>query len=215
MYKTLVQILKALPNVMPIKASKAIRLALSDNSEPSRKIGERNFTEEEINEIIIEDSSYYGITIRTSPVGARLLIELYKKCLLPMHKNCAISDIPVEIINYAQRDESHKQDNEKEKRFRYLVDNPEEIQESDFSYELLDQVIYKHRGPCSRSMILANIKVSKNVTTYRSNSGKTSDSTVQITWTDSKGEQQCFRKDSIYEGNRRSDPERNWGLGRD
>ena len=63
-----------------------------------------------------------------------------------------------------------------------------------------------------KTIILDGIKVNKSVFVYQSNSGKTHDSEVIISWTDSKGEGHKLCKPSCYSENRRNDPDRNWGL---
>ena len=218
MYKTLIEVLKELPNVAPNNAKKQIKLAFIEGEEAIKqnfKICDCTFTKEEIDEIYIRELSYYGETIRTSPVGAKILISLYKKGLLIMKKNAHVMEPSIAIIDYAARSESYKKDCAEEERIRHLIENPNEITEEKFSYRILDTVIYKQCGPGSHSLNIANIKVNKEVCTYKSNSGKTSDSEIKISWTGSDGKSYFLKKNSLYRGNRRSDPNRNWGLGRE
>ena len=63
-----------------------------------------------------------------------------------------------------------------------------------------------------KTMILDGIEVEKSVFVYQSNSGKTHDSEVTFSWTDSKGEPHRLCKPSLYSENRRNDANRNWGL---
>lgn len=218
MYKTLIEVLKEFPNVAPNNAKKQIKLAFVEGEEAIKqnfRIGECTFTEEEIDEIYIIKLSYCGETIRTSPVGAKILINLYQKGLLKMKKNTNIMKPSTEIINYANRSESYKKDCEEEARINYLIENYNEITEEDFSYPVLDKAIYKQCGPGSHSLNIANIEVRKSVSRYQSNSGKTDDFEIKIFWTGSNGEKYSIGKDSIYKGNRCSDSRRNWGLGRE
>ena len=96
------------------------------------------------------------------------------------------------------------------------TEKPEtEITEEDFSYYILDNVLYRQCGQGSHSLNIANIEVNKLVCPYKSNSGKSSDSDVTISWIGSDGKPHILNKPSIYRGNRRSAPNRNWGLGRE
>jgi len=211
-YKTLIQVLKELPNVAPITAKKYI---ISTFIEGKPKIVNRIFTEEEINEIYITHISYYGETIRTSPIGAKLLIKLYEDALLPMKANGSILNPSQEIVEYSNHPDSYEKDCKYKARSDYLIQNPDQIKENDFSYTILNDTIYKQCGPGSQFLTIANIKITKTVTNYKSNSGKSSDYEVLISWIDTNGKPHSLKKESIYRGNRCSDPDRNWGLGRE
>ena len=52
----------------------------------------------------------------------------------------------------------------------------------------------------------------KSIFVYQSNSGKTHDSEVTISWTDSKGKDYNLCNPSLYSEIRRNLPDRNWGL---
>ena len=217
-YKTLIAVLKELPNVAPNNAKKQIKLAFVEGEDAFKQnfqIGNCTFNKEEIDEIYIRNLSYYGKTIRTSPAGAKILIDLYQKGLLIMKPNACVLEPSTEIVNYAARSESYKKDCAEEARIKYLIDNPNKITEEDFNYDILDRVISTQCGLGSHSLNIANIKVNKVVCSYKSNSGKTSDFEVTISWIGSDGMSHSLDKASQYKDNRRSDPNRNWGLGRE
>lgn len=52
----------------------------------------------------------------------------------------------------------------------------------------------------------------KSIFVYQSNSGKTHDSEVTISWTDSKGKDYNLCNPSLYSEIRRNLPDRNWSL---
>ena len=106
------------------------------------------FNKEEI------DFTYYGETIRTSPVGAKILIDLYQKGLLAMKLKTHVQEPSIEIVNYAASSESYKKDCAEKARQKYLVDHPNEITEEDFDYDILDKVIYKKCGAGNHSLLL-------------------------------------------------------------
>ena len=217
-YKTLIEVLKELPNVAPIKAKKQVTLALMESEDAfnqNYRIGDFAFTQDDIDEIYIRTFSFHGETIRTSPVGAKILIGLYQKGLLAMKPKTHVQEPLTEIVNYAARSESYKKDCAEKARQEYLIDHPSEITEEDFSYYILDNVLYRQCGQGSHSLNIANIEVNKLVCPYKSNSGKSSDSDVTISWIGSDGKPHILNKPSIYRGNRRSAPNRNWGLGRE
>lgn len=84
--------------------------------------------------------------------------------------------------------------------------------ESDFTYTLLDQIFWANQGKGDGELVIGGIKVTKTVTTYSSNSGKSRSSEVEFRWTNAAGVSQTLLKESTYSKNRRNDSARNWGL---
>lgn len=82
---TLTQALKLLPSVAPNKTKPLIENAchFNFNVETQQmdyfyyKVGNTELTEQELNEMWIEDYNFYGTTIRISPRGAKTLLKLY------------------------------------------------------------------------------------------------------------------------------------------
>lgn len=224
-YMTLIEALKCLPGVMPNKSKELIANALEMNFIPGSleiadfcyRVGETELLQEEYEEIHIELESFYGTTIKTSPQGAKVLMKLYRNGDLVMHKGKCITEAP-ELQAYIDKESYFREEADRIRREdeyrKYLIKNPDEIKESDFSYSLLNDVFYHKFGAFRghKTIILDGIKVNKSVFVYQSNSGKTHDSEVIISWTDSKGEGHKLCKPSFYSENRRNDPDRNWGL---
>ncbi len=223
-YMTLSSALKCLQGVMPNKSKKLIEDALEIKYTPGLQeiysryiVGKTELTEEEYQELWIETFTYYGETIRISPAGAKTLLKLYCDGDLILKKGVEISE-ETTLKDYIAREREFKekagklrQDGEKRK---FLLSNPDKVKEGDFSYELLNELFFRHLGPArdAQTMVIDGITVTKNITLYRSNSGKSHDFAVTISWTGSDGKYQQLKKGSIYEGNRRNDAERNWGL---
>lgn len=229
-YMTLFGALKCLPGVMPRKAKELIEMAESDRNnrmivdtglekkEYPYVIGNTQLTEAEYKEFWIETFTFYGSTIRTSPKGAYFLLKIYQNGDFPMRKGALVTNAPL-LQEYIDREKEFEDRFAKAQRARerhkYLVEHPGEIKESDFEYKLLDDLFFKHCGPAnhtSQKMNLDGIEVSKFVTGYRSNSGKSIDYLVVISWVGSDGELHRITKDSLYSENRRNDADRNWGL---
>lgn len=61
-------------------------------------------------------------------------------------------------------------------------------------------------------LTVGGVDVRKEVQRYASNSGKSGDFSVTFTWKGADGESHRLEKPSHYEGNRRNDADRNWGL---
>lgn len=181
------------------------------------KIGKTELTEADYNEIWIKKLSSYGETIIISPKGARILLKLYYNGDLILKKGEKISKETglQEYIDkekyFAQKAEQLRRDDEYK---AYLLENPEKIKESDFSYGLLDKIFWKKFGAIrgAESLILDGIEVTKSVSVYKSNSGKSQDSEVVFSWVDSNGKKQVIKKPSNFKENRRNDPDRDWGL---
>lgn len=224
-YMTLVEALKCLPGVMPNKSKKLIDDAFEISYVPGSmeisdlgyRVGETKLSQEEYKAIHIEVQSFYGTTIRISPQGAKVLMKLYRNGDLVMHKGKSITE-STELQAYIDKESALKKEADRirreDERKKYLVENPDKIKEADFSYSLLDSVFYRKFGAFRgyKTMILDGIEVEKSVFVYQSNSGKTHDSEVTFSWTDSKGEPHRLCKPSLYSENRRNDANRNWGL---
>lgn len=165
----------------------------------------------------ITETTFWGATIRISPRGAKTLLQIYNNGDLILQKGKVISEAS-EIVDYINKEAYFKKKvdemREKIKRERMLIECPEKIKEEDFTYELLDEVFYKVYGPIrgEKTIILDGIKVTKVVSVYKSNTAKSQDSEVRIRWIDSNGKIHEYGKNSMHKGNRRNDPNRNWGL---
>ncbi|MDR3560585.1 MAG: hypothetical protein P4N59_03950 [Negativicutes bacterium] len=222
-YMSLTEALKLLPGVAPNNAKAQIRVAVEGDflQEPTGQIGTVVYKAEELKELFVEDQSGMSEVIRITPEGAQTLIRLYNTEALKMKLGNKAGEPQQELLKYAASGPMFKQAaieaSEKEARREFLLENPGNIEEKDFSYELLDSVFWSKFGPINgeRKLTLAGIEVAKSVSVHKSNSGKSSDTAVAILWTGSDGQKHSEGTESIYKGNRRSDPDRNWGLGRE
>ena len=220
---SLTEALKLLPGVAPNKSKSQLKSAIMGEcmQPPSNSIGEFSYEPKELREMYIEDYSGISEVIRITPEGAKTLILIYKRKSLILKHGGKVEEPLEELIKYAESSSLYKQAALKEKeeiaKQKYLLANPDKIQEKDFSYQLLDSVFWDKFGPIHNSytLQLAGINVTKSVSLYKSNSGKTYDSEVSISWIGTDGKKHELASPSRYKNNRRSDPERNWGLGRE
>ena len=220
---SLTEALKLLPGVAPNKSKKQLKSAIIGEcmQPPSNSIGEFSYEPKELKEMYIEDYSGISEIIRITPEGAKKLILIYKRKSLPLKPNGKVEDPLEALMKYSESASIYKQAALKEKekiaKRKYLLANPDKIQENDFSYQLLDSVFWEKFGPIhgSYTLQLAGINVTKSVCLYKSNSGRTCDHEVSISWIGSDGKKHELSSPSRYKNNRRSDPERNWGLGRE
>lgn len=215
--------LKLLPGVKPRKASAMIKEAFHqlawnshvNGSSETADIGGSRLNLAEIEHLVIDDNA----VTKVSPAGAALLINLYRAGSFPMERKSSLPAETPDLKAYADS-ESELQAKQaaadaEEARQKHLVDNPSEIAPSEFTYGLLNDVFFRHRGAGSHSMAIGGVEVLKSVVTRSSNSGKTRDSDVSFTWTDAEGQKREISKQSRFADNRSNDPDRNWGLGRE
>jgi hypothetical protein len=122
------------------------------------------------------------------------------------------TDAPMAEAYVAMGDEFRRQLAER-RRKEQAVKDPSLIVESDLiDHWLIDRVFAANNGPGSGSMVLAGITVHKQVTGYRSNSGKSTGWHVRFDWTGSDGQARHSEIIPPEADNRRNDPDRNWGL---
>lgn len=90
------------------------------------------------------------------------------------------------------------------------------VLEVEFSYRMLNDLFFEHVGAFrgARTLFVGGIAVTKYVShAYKSNSGKSRDSEVEISWVGSDGQKRTVSNGgSRYRANRRNDAERDWGL---
>lgn len=159
---------------------------------------------------------------KVTPEGAELLIRIYQAGLFELQARKSIQEVSDEIIKYSQSRESilAKQESDEIRRTEELkkkldlIEHPEKIKLEEFSYKLLNEVFINRFGLGERvlSMMIGGILVTKSVTMFSSNSGKTRDSEVTFSWIAPDGQRKELKKGSIFANNRRNDSDRNWGL---
>lgn len=102
-------------------------------------------------------------------------------------------------------------------RARHLAEHPEEARPEELSRGLIDRIFIHVPGygyGRGGVIVLGGLSCHKDFDRYTSNSGKTRSVTPVIWWIDVDGVRQGDPEPDP-EKNRRSDPDRNWGLGRD
>jgi hypothetical protein len=174
-----------------------------------------------LDELQVEGGAYGSY--RVTPAGARYLIDLYERDLLPRKVGAGEKNVDPAIQAYADSEavliaktkELEAKERMRDEKHKGFVENPANIPESEFEYPLLNDVFFKHMGPGSGTMLIGGIEVTKSLASFSSNSGKTSEWSVRFTWRSADGEPKLINESSRYAGNRRNDAERNWGLGRE
>jgi hypothetical protein len=152
---------------------------------------------------------------RISPDGAALLLRLHMAGVL-LYKTAKPGPVAPEAQAYIDSKPAllAKVLGAKAEQGAYArkVGEPGSIREDEFTYRLLDDVFWKHQGKGGGALEIGGVLVHKSVHTLSSNSGKTHDASVRFTWRAADGTEKILSKPSAYEGNRRNDAERNWGL---
>jgi len=237
-YQTLKWALSCLPGVKPRFAKELIEywqwLFIMKNNEVQYVTEVQDIQENENgdlfltleNNVVISDSDIkelclgYDKTLKLSPKGAKTLIRLYEAKILPMSVK-KTKPVDHKLIEYTgQEDELRLKFEEmvntkttEHEKWRSLVENPDLIQASDYSYKLLNEVFIHRFGLTGDAeMKIGPYQVTKTVAKYQSNSGKSYDWEVEFTYTDNDGNEKQIRKPSAYAGNRRNDADRNYGL---
>ena len=170
-------------------------------------------------------------SIVLTTIGAKLLIRLFKSGHIEQSKKSPSKDIS-KLELYADSIQElklksdqiklkleHDRENdlclsEKQKtRIRHLLKHPEDALNEELNYDFLNEYAYAI-GPGSRSFEFAEAKVFKIVRRLKTNSGKNSSNYISIHWITSDGVRHGDLDNRPYL-NRRNDPNRNFGLGRD
>lgn len=162
---------------------------------------------------------------RITPEGAALLARLYeegafelKRKTSPLEPPCALKEFAAsrEALE-AQSEQRRVERQEVHAAHRDLVSDPCQVREEQFTWSLLNSIFAHHvgYGGGQSEMEIGGVRVTKSVTSYSSNSGKSRDFEVEFSWTGADGELRFLTRESRYPGNRRNDPDRNWGLGRE
>lgn len=161
---------------------------------------------------------------RTTPAGAKKILEMYNAGLLFTKANAkkTPATTPQTIINYINSEErliketaqQKEQEEAYAKWYKAAIENPDIIPESKFNYSFLNQFFFDKLGACSdvQNLHIGGILMTKTTQRYTSNSRKSTDYAVTISYTDKNGESIVHEKPSAYESNRINDEKRNWGL---
>lgn len=156
--------------------------------------------------------SFYGPVYEVGPDAAAAILAAYKQGRLPMKAGKRPAVAPEAEHYLAQRDILRQELHERSRKTR-AIDDPSLILERDLAdHWLIDRVFRKHVGAGTNSMSLAGTLVHKQVTPYKSNSGKSVGWHVRFDWVSSDGTPRHSENRPGQMGNRLNDPDRKWGL---
>ncbi|WP_238866809.1 hypothetical protein [Achromobacter xylosoxidans] len=221
--------LQMLPNVQPNKARARIRewedgllsqlvgsTDAAEEVEPVEVAGE-TLTLECLEELK-HDDGYSAATI--SPNGAQILMRLYRAGGLPMKG--PIETVHSKLAAYAADNHSHRDlwmaENARHKAAQdsrhTLLSNPNSIPLTSLTEELVNEVFFFHSKNHTgvETMMISGVEVTRTVSKYISNSGKTSGYEVTLEWIGKNGQPVVYKRDTPFSSNRRNDAKRNWGL---
>lgn len=231
--KTRKEVMELLPNAKPRKAKwliDEIKSHFLDQSMLSAYIDDATCAPYEINGITITEHDYKSMLISDdnewgeevdyiTPEGAALIVKLYRAGCIELKGKPGSTE---ELEKYAASGEEllaqHAANIELAARERaqeeHWKEHPEELPEELFTASRLNDIMWHHGVKGMHvSMEIGGIAVTKRVSRHKSNSGKSSDNTVILSWTGSDGTpREEFLTRSAYENNRRNDAGRNWGL---
>ncbi|MCA1988719.1 MAG: hypothetical protein LDL07_06170 [Desulfarculus sp.] len=197
--RSLTDFLSSLPGVMPIKAR---NILLKGDL----------LSKEERDDICPSSNSIFDTVLDVGPTAAEAILLAYKSGRLPMKRGAKPMEAPIAEDYVAKRNILKLEVAERHRKERALT-NPSLILEDDFNdFGLMNQVFFKNIGQGSGSMVLAGISVHKEVTSYKSNSGKSTVWKVRFDWIGSDGRAHRNERIPLEANNRRNDSSRNWGL---
>ncbi|MCM2561007.1 hypothetical protein M8756_01895 [Lutimaribacter sp. EGI FJ00015] len=165
-----------------------------------------------------------GWVLTISPIGGRILLELFEAGLIPQKIKHASKDVS-HLRSYAANEDAYREQvrEEEERKAAYerrvaeIAEDPDCADPSEITSDLIDRVFLKRFGYGHfGEMRIAGLSCHKDkLPDQKSNSGqRTYSGEVYCYWYDAEGEQHGYVPD-LTPKNRRNDPKRNWGLGRD
>ena len=170
--------------------------------------------------MLITVDGEWGKVDYITPEGARLLLKMYHHGCFELNNNNRGDTSALE--NYAssgerlwqQRIEDEKENRNKKAQELYWKEHPEELPEKNFTASRLNGIMWhNHKKGSQVTMEIGGILVTKEVSRYSSNSGKSHDNKVVLKWIGSDGKcREELLVDSVHQHNRRYDATRNWGL---
>jgi len=184
-------------------------------------VGAVTLTPVELTEMVYEDVFQWR-KLAISPLGARALLRLYEHDQLPL-KPRTVKQAADTLLSYASRTESIQDIIESRAAHAKAVDDEriarlskplKDIPESELHLTFLHDLFLFHQIT-NGSLTLGEIEVTKTLSLSRSNSRKSHDWNECFTWVSSDGDPCVVKSQSIYNGNRSNDADRNWGLGRE
>lgn len=180
------------------------------------RVSDQSLDLEEVSKHFLRDD--FG-SLKVTPTGAQMLVDLQLEGGLPVPKKPVAVPSP-RLQEYIESEaalrEKLAQSKQRAAQIDQWLERPEDPCPVPLTTTLMDRAFWKHRGGGGGAMRISGCTVNKVVSRHKSNSGKSVDFSVSFRWTDEQGvEHDEPHVNSKFEGNRRSDPERNWGLGRE
>tara|TARA_R110002020_G_scaffold25225_7_gene82123 strand:+ start:65 stop:670 length:606 start_codon:yes stop_codon:yes gene_type:complete len=198
--RSLKSFLGLLPGIKPLKARQLI-------------LGGSLLTPEERTDIHERDLSFLDTVLEVGPEAATAIVTAYKAGKLPLQTASLAPSEVLEAEAYLLDAPRLRLEIAERRRLEQAPSDPSVLTEADLdNYRLLDRLFFTLKGKGAGTLVLAGIPVSKRLTNYSSNSGKTSGWRVTFSWTGSDGCPRCLEKVPSEAHNRRNDPERDWGL---
>lgn len=200
--QTLSVFLRNFPGVKPLKARQLILEGILISCE-------------ERADIYVRNASFMDTVLQVGPDAAAAILAAYKSGKLPMQKGQRPVAAP-DAEAYLSRSAELRSEINERKRRELAIKDPSLIVECDLrDHQLLNSVFFANIGPGAGAMRLAGITVQKTLVGHDSNSGKSTGWRVRFDWTGSDGEPHYSESVPPEAHNRRNDPERNYGLGRE
>ncbi len=225
------EVIKLIPEVRPRKALEAFNDLFSHHVGFLEYVdGPPIQTNEDDWDGAFHDGDAYERSVIT-PHGAKILMRLFEVGAISQMKKSSSKDLSAlqayvdsepDLIERAkqkrvERDAAREaQDAEwraLNDRAAFLAQNPDDASPEEMSETLIDRIFIKKDGyGVGGSMKLGDCVVHKELDHYVSNSGQTRNVTARVWWVDKNGV--THGDPNPPKPNRRSDPDRNWGLGR-
>lgn len=144
-----------------------------------------------------------------TPTGAALLLRLYEAGSLE-HFGATLGPVSDELHAYVDSDPGSAA-----RQYRERIKDLSAFREDEFSASLFNALFWEHAYVQGlRELTIGGIVIGKLLESSKSNSGKTRYWRATYVWTGSDGVEREVSQGHLPT-NRRNDPERNWGLGRE
>lgn len=184
------EVLQGLAGVFPYRIASQMR-ALFLTLERTGEVPHNGLTltAEQLRRMLVRDEARRHVLV--TPAGAALLIDLYRREVLPLRPGAMDLLVAPELRLYADSEAAllakTQEKAQQAKRIRELVDNPAGISEHDFSHDLLREVFERHAGPHASALSLGRLRVARYVSNVSAHGKKVAKPAVTFRWTGSDG----------------------------
>lgn len=197
--KSLTDFLACLPGLMPRKARDAV-LAPGTITEAARAD-------------LHERDAYWGPVVEVGPDAAQAILDAYREGRLPMRRRERPAVSTPEAEAYVARREALGREIAERRRRAGALKDVSLATEADLAdHRFVDALFHAHAGAGATSLEIAGIAVTKSLSRYPSNSGRSHGWGVSFAWTGGDGVRRGSSSLPPEAGNRRNDAERDWGL---